>query len=75
MVISCVYHQEPCFGALLQYSYDNRAFLGCDAPVSLQASPRSECASLTCVVVLDQESMVSSLNAVLVFHRILSEEA
>ncbi|KTF83815.1 hypothetical protein cypCar_00035321 [Cyprinus carpio] len=31
---------DPCFGALLQYSYDNRAFLGCDPPVSLQASPR-----------------------------------
>ncbi|XP_052403443.1 RNA helicase Mov10l1 isoform X3 [Carassius gibelio] len=32
--------KDPCFGALLQYSYDNRAFLGCDPPVSLQASPR-----------------------------------
>lgn len=75
MVIGCVSHQEPCFSALLQYSYDNRAFLGCDPPVSLQASRRSEYASLTCVVFLDQESMVSSLNAVLVFHRILTEEA
>uniref|UniRef100_A0A9J8AWN5 RNA helicase n=1 Tax=Cyprinus carpio carpio TaxID=630221 RepID=A0A9J8AWN5_CYPCA len=28
--------KDPCFGALLQYSYDNRAFLGCDPPVSLQ---------------------------------------
>ncbi|KAF4116984.1 hypothetical protein G5714_001537 [Onychostoma macrolepis] len=32
--------KDPCFSALLQYSYDNRAFLGCDPPVSLQASRR-----------------------------------
>ncbi|XP_016355564.1 RNA helicase Mov10l1 [Sinocyclocheilus anshuiensis] len=32
--------KDPCFSALLQYSHDNRAFLGCDPPVSLQASPR-----------------------------------
>uniref|UniRef100_A0A8C1UH35 RNA helicase n=1 Tax=Cyprinus carpio TaxID=7962 RepID=A0A8C1UH35_CYPCA len=37
--------KDPCFGALLQYSYDNRAFLGCDPPVSLQASPRFESVS------------------------------
>uniref|UniRef100_A0A672M8N2 Mov10 like RNA helicase 1 n=1 Tax=Sinocyclocheilus grahami TaxID=75366 RepID=A0A672M8N2_SINGR len=34
--------KDPCFSALLQYSHDNRAFLGCDPPVSLQASPRFE---------------------------------
>ncbi|XP_048035769.1 RNA helicase Mov10l1 isoform X1 [Megalobrama amblycephala] len=32
--------KDPCFSALLQYSYDNRAFLGCDPPMSLQASSR-----------------------------------
>ncbi|XP_067308274.1 RNA helicase Mov10l1 isoform X2 [Pseudorasbora parva] len=32
--------KDPCFSALLQYSYDNRAFVGCDPPVSLQASSR-----------------------------------
>ncbi|XP_073777366.1 RNA helicase Mov10l1 isoform X1 [Danio rerio] len=30
--------KEPCFSALLQYSYDNRAFIGCDPPVALQNS-------------------------------------
>uniref|UniRef100_A0A671RWF1 RNA helicase n=1 Tax=Sinocyclocheilus anshuiensis TaxID=1608454 RepID=A0A671RWF1_9TELE len=37
--------KDPCFSALLQYSHDNRAFLGCDPPVSLQASPRFEAVS------------------------------
>ncbi|KAK2901476.1 hypothetical protein Q8A67_009591 [Cirrhinus molitorella] len=32
--------KDPCFSALVQYSYDNRAFVGCDPPVSLQASRR-----------------------------------
>ncbi|CAM4596887.1 unnamed protein product [Leuciscus chuanchicus] len=32
--------KDPCFSALLQYSYDNRAFVGCDPPVSLRASSR-----------------------------------
>ncbi|KAI2667140.1 RNA helicase Mov10l1 [Labeo rohita] len=32
--------KDPCFSALLQYSHDNRAFVGCDPPVSLQASRR-----------------------------------
>lgn len=27
--------QDPCFSALLQYSCENRAFLGCDPPASL----------------------------------------
>ncbi|TRY96813.1 hypothetical protein DNTS_015987 [Danionella cerebrum] len=30
--------RDPCFSSLLQYAYDNRAFVGCDAPLSLQAS-------------------------------------
>ncbi|XP_078139377.1 RNA helicase Mov10l1 [Centroberyx gerrardi] len=29
---------DPCFRALLQYCFDNRAFLGCDPPPSLRAS-------------------------------------
>ncbi|KAA0718491.1 RNA helicase [Triplophysa tibetana] len=29
---------DPCFNALLQYSYDNRAFQGCDPPLSLRDS-------------------------------------
>ncbi|XP_051553163.1 RNA helicase Mov10l1 [Myxocyprinus asiaticus] len=32
--------KDPCFSALLQYSHDNRAFLGCDPPVSLHATRR-----------------------------------
>ncbi|KAK7162511.1 hypothetical protein R3I93_006737 [Phoxinus phoxinus] len=32
--------RDPCFSALLQYSFDNRAFVGCDPPVNLRASSR-----------------------------------
>ncbi|XP_053341140.1 RNA helicase Mov10l1 isoform X2 [Clarias gariepinus] len=33
--------KDPCFHALLQYAYENGAFLGCDPPVSLQADERA----------------------------------
>ncbi|XP_076155559.1 RNA helicase Mov10l1-like [Alosa pseudoharengus] len=32
--------KDPCFNALLQYAYDNGAFVGSDPPVSLHASQR-----------------------------------
>ncbi|KAI4905646.1 hypothetical protein NFI96_011343, partial [Prochilodus magdalenae] len=32
--------KDPCFHALLQYTYENGAFLGCDPPVSLRATHR-----------------------------------
>ncbi|XP_060764793.1 RNA helicase Mov10l1 [Neoarius graeffei] len=33
--------KDPCFHALLQYIYENGAFLGCDPPVSLRATDRA----------------------------------
>lgn len=30
--------QDPCFHALLQYAYENGAFLGCDPPISLRVA-------------------------------------
>ncbi|XP_072528268.1 RNA helicase Mov10l1 isoform X2 [Salminus brasiliensis] len=33
--------KDACFHALLQYTYDNGAFLGCDPPVSLRAAHRA----------------------------------
>ncbi|XP_030630697.1 RNA helicase Mov10l1 [Chanos chanos] len=33
--------KDPCFRALLQYCYENGAFIGCDPPVSLRASHRT----------------------------------
>ncbi|XP_012692807.2 RNA helicase Mov10l1 [Clupea harengus] len=33
--------KDPCFNALLQYAYDNGAFIGSDPPVSLSASKRA----------------------------------
>ncbi|XP_035379560.1 RNA helicase Mov10l1 [Electrophorus electricus] len=32
--------KDPCFHALLQYAYENGAFLGCDPPASLRAAQR-----------------------------------
>uniref|UniRef100_A0AAR2K7F0 RNA helicase n=1 Tax=Pygocentrus nattereri TaxID=42514 RepID=A0AAR2K7F0_PYGNA len=32
--------KDPCFHALLQYTYENGAFLGCDPPVSLRVAHR-----------------------------------
>ncbi|KAJ7997868.1 hypothetical protein DPEC_G00216620 [Dallia pectoralis] len=32
---------DPCFNALLQYSVENRAFLGCDTPACLKAAQSS----------------------------------
>ncbi|XP_017554882.1 RNA helicase Mov10l1 isoform X1 [Pygocentrus nattereri] len=33
--------KDPCFHALLQYTYENGAFLGCDPPVSLRVAHRA----------------------------------
>ncbi|KAF4081456.1 hypothetical protein AMELA_G00161620 [Ameiurus melas] len=33
--------KDPCFHALLQYAYENGAFLGCDPPVSLRTADRA----------------------------------
>uniref|UniRef100_W5NEM5 RNA helicase n=1 Tax=Lepisosteus oculatus TaxID=7918 RepID=W5NEM5_LEPOC len=30
-----VLNKDPCFSALLQYAYDNKAFVGCEAPADL----------------------------------------
>ncbi|KAJ8377388.1 hypothetical protein AAFF_G00260480 [Aldrovandia affinis] len=37
----CVLIKDPCFSALLQYCFENGAFLGCDPPTELQAVCRS----------------------------------
>ncbi|XP_018585332.1 RNA helicase Mov10l1 [Scleropages formosus] len=40
--------KDPCFSALLQYCYENGAFLGCDLPSSIRAARR---------VLLDEENL------------------
>uniref|UniRef100_A0A8C9VS08 Helicase ATP-binding domain-containing protein n=1 Tax=Scleropages formosus TaxID=113540 RepID=A0A8C9VS08_SCLFO len=44
--------KDPCFSALLQYCYENGAFLGCDLPSSIRAARRFVFFSLSlCVCV------------------------
>uniref|UniRef100_A0A8B9JV92 RNA helicase n=1 Tax=Astyanax mexicanus TaxID=7994 RepID=A0A8B9JV92_ASTMX len=42
--------KEACFYALLQYAYDNGAYLGCDPPVSLRAT--HGLVTNTCIIAL-----------------------
>lgn len=34
---SLVFEQDPCFGALLEYSISNGVYTGCDLPPELQS--------------------------------------